>query len=280
MTDWAGNSVGGDNGSSCLNSLFQTGSGKALTICSTGLVKARTLLGLEENVDANENANAGTNLGVQECSSVPNSTFKLRSGVCGGDIRNKPPLIKFQTAGGRSVKVSGDALKRARSLLGDPDLGNFLNEGDACSPVFSSNKNMPNKENNGSTSISDYIPKTKKVYTNFISPFRSALPDKKTAVRSENTGLRSNLIKEFDAVEPDITIMQHNGNTVGVSSVRKSLNGPLVDISNTLGEKRKLTSRKYPSPFKKPRNSKFIPPLNKKSTTYPNGNFNHFKIFT
>ncbi|MCP6675270.1 hypothetical protein NL520_28125, partial [Klebsiella pneumoniae] len=70
-------------------------------------------------------ANAGTSLGFQE----PNSNF-FHSGVEIKDRKPPPAAIKFQTAGGRSIKVSGHALKQARSLLGDPDLGNFFKEGD------------------------------------------------------------------------------------------------------------------------------------------------------
>ncbi|KVI03323.1 BRCA2, oligonucleotide/oligosaccharide-binding 1 [Cynara cardunculus var. scolymus] len=348
----SGGSVGRDDGNNCMNSMFQTGSGKAVNICSMGLIKARTLLGLEENSDhdetskgleqSREHANvgeffmcpsssslpmtsAGTNFRFQDTKSVPVSKFKFQSGVYEGEIKevaqrsvcsaSRPPSIKFYTAGGRSVKVSGDALKRARSLLGDPDLGNFLKEGDAGSPVFSSDKNsnfgdnMLNKENNVCPFFSDGTQKAKNMSNNFVSPVRSTLSDKKTAIRLENIGLRSNLIKEFDAVEHDKTIKQcndipcslvpltankshavegvrgalvDNSTTLGVSSARKSLSGPLVDISNTIGlrsadnkqvtgEKRKVSSRKYTSPFKRPRNSKFIPPLDKKSTLVPNG---------
>ncbi|CAI9287354.1 unnamed protein product [Lactuca saligna] len=246
--------TGRDDVTGCSNSMFQTGSGKAVNICSTGLIKARTLLGLEENSDHNEvskgleHANAGE---IREVAILSSS---------------RPPLIKFQTAGGRSVKVSGDALKRARSLLGDPDVGNFLKEGDACYPAFSSNKklgnNMLNKENNVCNSFNDGMPKAKQKSNNFISPVESVLSVKKTVSRLENIGLRSNLIKEFDAAEHDITTKEYNNHT------------PMVDISNTIGlngtgEKRKPSSRIYPSPFKKPRNSKFVPPLNKKSTFIP-----------
>ncbi|KAJ0653655.1 putative breast cancer type 2 susceptibility protein [Helianthus annuus] len=251
--------VGPDNGIGCM---FKTGSGKAVNICSAGLVKARTLLGLEENslldntskgLEQSTSATAGTNLGFPEA-------------------RRPSPAIKFQTAGGRSIKVSGHALKQARSLLGDPDLGNFFKEGNA---IFSSDMN---KENNVNTSFSDYIPKgkskAKQMSNNFISPLRSVSFDNKTTVRSEDIGLKNNLIREFDAVGRDIK--QYNDNTLGGP---KSLNRPLVDISNTLGaenqqvtgEKRKLSSRKYPSPFKKPRNSKFIPPLNKNSALVSTG---------
>ncbi|KAI3788693.1 hypothetical protein L2E82_01466 [Cichorium intybus] len=220
-----GGSFGQDDGTGFLNSMFQTGSGKAVNINSTGLIKAKSLLGFEEN-------------------SVLSTS--------------KPPPIKFQTAGGRSVKVSGDALKRARTLLGDPELGNFLKEG--------TNKNMLDKENNVSTPFSDVIiPKAYQKSSNFISAVKSVLSEKKTAARFENIGLRSNLIKEFDAAENDNTIKEYN-------------RVPLVDISNNIslknevtGEKRKPSSRIYPSPFKKPRISKFVPPLNKKSTVVCNG---------
>lgn len=42
-----------------------------------------------------------------------------------------PPPFKIHAAGGRSLSVSSEALKRVRSLLGDPDIRAFLNEGDA-----------------------------------------------------------------------------------------------------------------------------------------------------
>ncbi|KAI7741842.1 hypothetical protein M8C21_003275 [Ambrosia artemisiifolia] len=269
--------VGPDNGIGCM---FKTGSGKAVNICSTGLIKARTLLGLEENsvldnaskgLEKSRSVSAGTNLGFQEARSAPNSNFKFHSGDEIKD-RKPSPAIKFQTAGGRSIKVSGHALKQARSLLGDPDLGNFFKDGNA---IFSSDMN---KENNGHTSFSDYIPKgkskAKQMSNNFISPLRSVSSDNKTTVRSEDIGLKNNLIKEFDAVGHDIN--QSTENTLGVP---KSLNRPLVDISNTFGaenkqvtgEKRKPSTRKYPSPFKKPRNSKFIPPLNKNSALVSSG---------
>ncbi|PWA88772.1 BRCA2, oligonucleotide/oligosaccharide-binding 1 [Artemisia annua] len=317
FSDWAGGTVGQNDGTNCLNTMFQTASGKAVNICSNGLTKARTLLGIEESFDhdkaskdlnkltKNANAgefftcqtssspqmtNAGTNLGFQESKSAPVSKFKFQSA-------SRPPPIKFQTAGGRSVKVSGDALKRARSLLGDPDLGNFLKEGDgifSCSKNGSFGDKMLNKENIMCTSFGDDMLKQKKISNNFISPVRSTLSNKKSAVRLESVGFRSNLIKEFDEVEHDINIKKYNDvpcslmpstaaytpHVVGGVRGRKSFNGPLADISNTIGlvnadnkqvngEKRKPSIRKYPSPFKKPRISKFIPPLNK--TVVSNG---------
>ena len=45
--------------------------------------------------------------------------------VCTSDV-GQPPF-KFRTAAGNSLSISSDALKRARSLLGDSDVGSFQN---------------------------------------------------------------------------------------------------------------------------------------------------------
>lgn len=39
------------------------------------------------------------------------------------DTRSDCPPLKFHTAGGRSISISADALKRARNLLNEPELG-------------------------------------------------------------------------------------------------------------------------------------------------------------
>ncbi|KAL6343173.1 hypothetical protein AAG906_020971 [Vitis piasezkii] len=72
-----------------------------------------------------------------------------------------PPPIKFHTAGGRSISVSSDALQRARSLLGDPELGTSLNEGDEDDMISSFLKGSfqdasSNKENDSDTSLSHH----------------------------------------------------------------------------------------------------------------------------
>ncbi|MCD9644330.1 hypothetical protein HAX54_032516 [Datura stramonium] len=53
---------------------------------------------------------------------------------------DKPPPIKFHTAGGRSISVSCEALKRARSLLGDLELECLVDETDVADPLFSFSK--------------------------------------------------------------------------------------------------------------------------------------------
>ncbi|KAE9608508.1 hypothetical protein Lalb_Chr08g0236481 [Lupinus albus] len=45
--------------------------------------------------------------------------------------------IKFHTACGRSISISNYALQRARSLLGEPHLGDFFDGGDVSDSIFS-----------------------------------------------------------------------------------------------------------------------------------------------
>ncbi|PON42490.1 Breast cancer type 2 susceptibility protein [Parasponia andersonii] len=180
----------------------------------------------------------------------------------------KVPPVRFQTAGGRSISVSSDALQRARSLLGDPELGTFLDIGDAVNSDFSLSKNrrlvdtLVNEENDPQTTLthqkmamSNFMPKS------FVSPLRSFSKQMQSSVNSESIDSGTNLIKQFDAVSHDsvcklnrnLTCQQEplrNGlcstNTVVDNSsansigLRKNLVGKspgrqLVDISNTVG---------------------------------------------
>lgn len=91
----------------------------------------------------------------------------------------KPPPFKFHTAGGRSFSVSSEALKRARSLLGDPDIGAFLNEGDAFDMGFSVFEDIifdeasSNKENSFYTAFTHpEASKCKHISKTFISPLK------------------------------------------------------------------------------------------------------------
>lgn len=58
----------------------------------------------------------------------------VHSAVCARDCR-QPPL-KFQTAGGKSLSISSDALKRAQSLLGDSDVESSQNVVGLHQPVL------------------------------------------------------------------------------------------------------------------------------------------------
>lgn len=163
------------------NSVFQTSCGRMVGVSSAELVKAKTLLGLEENyklctsqdtagrsvsdkmigmsnLRQMENGVCGSHRTASMHPSGPSDTSSIQQSTsyCQGDRNSsksdafpnilgpdpcksfmKQPPIKFQTAGGRSITVSSDALQRARSLLGDVELEVLPNEFTAHDPSFS-----------------------------------------------------------------------------------------------------------------------------------------------
>ncbi|XP_062095002.1 protein BREAST CANCER SUSCEPTIBILITY 2 homolog B [Humulus lupulus] len=180
----------------------------------------------------------------------------------------KTPPVKFQTAGGKSISVSSDALQRARSLLGDPELGNFLDTRDADETEISFPKNKKlvdfglSRENDPPTNVThqgmgkrNFVPKS------FVSPLRSSSKQMQSSVNSESINSGTNLIRQFDSVSHD-TVCKLNGNltcqqepsssglcslntvadkssesTIGLrkNEVVRSTGRHLVDISNTVG---------------------------------------------
>ncbi|KAK2987308.1 hypothetical protein RJ640_000084 [Escallonia rubra] len=286
---------GGANGGSFSNSMFQTGSGKAVNISTTGLVRAKSLLGFEDNHDnetfqgfehKTKDSKDSEHFGWQsscrlemtkDSPSDPVSPFNFKCGSVGSDSNettphyvhsaSRRPPIKFHSAGGRSISVSSDALQRARSLLGDPELGAFLDGGDAGNPSFSSYKesisdySSVDKDNDPSIPLPDQgTSKSKHMPNNFVSPLRPISYQKQSVARSESRGLGSNLIKKFNEEGHDSTsrlfsdfpiqekhLSNHplsfhgvrgdpfpNGTGSRINSLGRSSSGPLVDISNTI----------------------------------------------
>lgn len=309
-----------------------------VNISSAGLVRAKTLLGLDENnnlqscqaritkqsvMDSLDGGQNSTCLEMQEGSNIikimdvkslprPSSVSaswrmesiakavpNLKPEMC--NHAANPPPIKFHTAGGRSISVSSDALQRARSLLGDPELGTSLNEGDEDDVVSSFLKGNfcevnSNKENDPDTSLSCHKKtKSKHQSKRFISPIRSFPNLLESSVIPENMHLGRNLMKKY-ADDSKVTCQEEplsnkpcapntqidysvgNGNCSINNPSRRSSGGPLVDVSNRIGtmlvnktsEKRKLGRRSSISPFKRPRSSKFCPPLNSNASFVPN----------
>ena len=328
-----------DNRCGFTNSLFQTGSGKAVNISSVGLVRAKTLLGLEENnnhracqehitkqsmMDGLDGQNSSSlemqkdlnGIKIKDAESVArpfttSTSWKTESinepvpNLKQSEMYNpasNPPPIKFLTAGGRSISVSTDALQRAKSLLGDLELGTSLNEGDEDDMIPSFLKGSfwdvsSNKENDSNASLSQA--KSKNASKTFISPIRSFPNRVQSSVMPENMYSGSNLIKKYTD-DSQITCPQKplsnrhcaphtiidNSEANGKCSINKSLGrpsrDPLVDVSNRIGtvlinkkqatsEKRRLGRRSSTSPFKRPRSSKFCPPLNINASFPPNG---------
>ncbi|CAN0927860.1 Protein BREAST CANCER SUSCEPTIBILITY 2 homolog B [Linum grandiflorum] len=329
------------------NSLFQTASGKSVGISSNGLVRARTLLGMEEDGDDSSSFDGfqcpqrptstkehldwqslnhmgmgdtpTKDVAMSNCS--PALTCKI--GFAGNRPANeftpdslqskvanpaaKPPSVKFQTAGGRSLSVSSDALERARSLLGDPDLGSFFSQGDEKGdPVVTTSEGHKASEPSTSKGREAYsgftypaAARSKYMKHNFTSPLKASTNRFQSALNKGTVLFGSNLITQFDAVDNDracgsnhnvnkensllsdrpyITdqardISSENSTNPNTNQLPRPCRRPLVNISNTMqinsadngqvsSEKRRLRSVSV-SPFKKPRNSKFITPLSK-----------------
>nr|XP_018624598.1 protein BREAST CANCER SUSCEPTIBILITY 2 homolog B-like isoform X1 [Nicotiana tomentosiformis]XP_018624599.1 protein BREAST CANCER SUSCEPTIBILITY 2 homolog B-like isoform X1 [Nicotiana tomentosiformis]XP_018624601.1 protein BREAST CANCER SUSCEPTIBILITY 2 homolog B-like isoform X1 [Nicotiana tomentosiformis] len=326
------------------NSMFQTGSGKAVSISSAGLNRAKALLGLEEKGDnetfqgfEKKNRSSDEHFGFRssvpfvavegiantwstKASAASLSPFdvKFNSSVCAAEelvpdflhCADKPPPIKFHTAGGRSISVSSEALKRARSLLGDPELGCLVDEKDVVDPLFSFPKDQKSvdqssiKELNSDTPVSLLsAAKGSGSLSLFTPPFGSTLYHKKSSVRTENLAPASNLMKEFDAVAKESTsrldhsIPPHgeafNKNSAAVDLkendipskpklLQRPSRGSLVDISNNIGagsadrnqnfgQKRKPGRGSFVSPFKKPRIAKIVTPLKRNDSGASNG---------
>lgn len=286
------------NGGHFSNSLFQTGSGKSVNVSSEGLLRAKTLLGLEEDDTCSNFQSFGQAISPYdmegpflESKGVCNmenmrdpsaSISPLVSNTCFSrsslenhaspsfrqiEVPNKaskPPPIKFHTAGGRSLSVSSDALQRARSLLGDPELGSFLDEGDMDCPTFTVYKeNMGNatpsngKDTFHTPSFNKEESTTKHTSKSFVSPLRSSSRVMHSSFKPKSI-LGSNLMNKFDAAEEESisrfdnsksclpetlgsqpsepsTLLENgfeNGIKSGIPLAERSFGRPLNDISN------------------------------------------------
>lgn len=164
-----------ENGSNASYASFQTGSGKLVTVSSAGLDRAKRLLSMKENrypeyfgvvnerehetseeslswsSSHNANLREGTapDVPLCGCSRLQMSNVDFNGDTFEGELEgiipetvhlgSKPPPIKFHTAGGRSISVSSNALKHARTLLGNLEIGGKsteINPGDNTSSPF------------------------------------------------------------------------------------------------------------------------------------------------
>ncbi|KAF8402568.1 hypothetical protein HHK36_010654 [Tetracentron sinense] len=296
-----------DSGHSFSNSLFQTGSGKMVNISSAGLIKAKNLLGLEgthnhctsqglkqtmkqsatdelygweNSLHLEKKAGVGASLvpgSLVDCEIDVYSSGRdsnkavpsiMQSEVYKSDC--KPSPIKFQTAGGRSISVSSDALQRARSLLGDAEAGSFPNEGGAEDPLFSFFKDtifdetpLDNENDPYTSFFSQDAAMSKLTSKSFLPPLGTFSNQKESSTIRESIISGSNLIKKVDTDSnvykaflkpnnsmPHIlkplsngfcaphTVVENSSETNNGSRMTllgRSSGGPLVDISNNIG---------------------------------------------
>ncbi|KAJ8898959.1 hypothetical protein K2173_008460 [Erythroxylum novogranatense] len=312
------------------SSLFHTASGKMFNVSSAGLARAKKLLGLEEDSNESKfqgfqqpiklsGVNEQTELQKLSSSNMKDvrednrtsshDTFVPRLGT--DDVLGSKSMeevnpkrlqtemgspgprtpFKFHTAGGRSLSVSSDALERARSLLGDPDGGNFFKQGDIFGSTISvlngsrSVDALANTERDiGTASTYPVASKNKYISKTFISPLRSSSNQVWKSIKSENVISGTSLIKSFNSVNnyrgstintPHNIVDSANANDIdpGPNSLVRSSSGCLVDISNTTdgrytnnaqnNEKKRCGRGSAVSLFKRPRSSKFTTPLHK-----------------
>ncbi|KAH0930967.1 hypothetical protein HID58_008084 [Brassica napus] len=297
------------------NSFFQTASNKKVFVSSAGLSRANALLGLEADDFNGFNHVKRSNsshqkrgcselkthaTGVQHHSEIPGQyechVFeKIADNLYTSAV--VPPTM-FQTAGGKTLSVSVQALKRARNLLGDPESGTLFDDV-AAGDQFATPQKVQRlgdtaiKNRNANTGYNAYEGKTsnKHTATSFVSPLRSSSKQFRSA-KLEDLASGGNLIKKFDAAvdETDCALNTTKVATHGVSynrplasnmavnnakangfiPIAKQFGQPLVDITNRSAnnkqdstQKKRLGKTISVSPFKRPRNSSFKTPLKK-----------------
>ncbi|KAL4189586.1 hypothetical protein AMTRI_Chr08g207900 [Amborella trichopoda] len=362
-----------DCSSSISEPVFKTGSGKVVHVSSTGLLKAKALLGLEEHWDnphnfqhfkngmimrgSNlqdgrhnsrhsekfssrapeiiniENVGLGGNTMVSSKSQAPcqrkgillgnqleeeTSANPLVSKI--SDSGLKVPPIRFQTAGGRSISISSDALERAKSLLGESDFRNPLCKENSDNTFFSFSKEVDycdktvlgRKDSSFGHVFQDTVlgedleAKDQSLLEALSNLNQSHIPLKTInfgldlqqhvapsndipggILRSKNDSSSSNgsstWQSDYNGVNDEnyarIDVSQGKFLVPRKLSKGEFSSGPLVDISNNIhadcndhpqrslskpvsGDKRRLGGKNIISPFKRPRRSKFLPPLN------------------
>ncbi|KAK4418891.1 protein BREAST CANCER SUSCEPTIBILITY 2B [Sesamum alatum] len=310
------------------NSMFQTGSGKTVNISSAGLLRAKTLLGLDQNYDreslhvfeqtekqstSTESHGNLSHLQTEDLStlSLSSSTKVLTSSSLPSDscrsaaqefqdLMNtapKPPPIRFQTAGGRAISVSSEALQRARSLLGNPEFDSFLNEA-GTDPVFSVvDDGKPSSSSNQKNDLS--TPRLHmgtengdRSLRNFTSPFRSSSYLKQSLGKSEKLLPKNNLITKFDAEAASNTFdrpysgLNYDGKPPKVNSCSEKLdslgnsvqpkvdpskrslsNRALVDISNTMKTDH-IDNKQYSGEKRRLRRISYVSPFKKPRSSF------------
>ncbi|KAJ6343075.1 hypothetical protein OIU76_004919 [Salix suchowensis] len=259
-------------------------SGNPVDISSAGVVRAKRLLGVEqEHCSSNsqgfkcprKSSTVNEQFGLRDALHPGMKVSKKNNGVIGDGlpaprsslvsttdiveselaevntnllepkIQNpapKPLPIKFHTAGGRSLSVSSEALKRARSLLGDPDLETFLNEEDVVDQglsVFEDSRfgdASSNKENEFYSTFTYPRDSNKHISKTFISPLKSSANHVQSSISPKYVNSGSNLIKKFDAVHNDSICKFNNKVTYVQKPVRNGLCASATIVANSLDD--------------------------------------------
>ncbi|XP_064963632.1 protein BREAST CANCER SUSCEPTIBILITY 2 homolog A-like [Musa acuminata AAA Group] len=211
---------------------------------------------------------------------------KLDSSDCG-----QSP-VKFQTAGGRYVSISNDALKRARNLLGESDievsednitldqpLSSFLRNKNNLVDTFWNKENISSPHSPHCGGMSKLVSRTPPSLTK-RRQFSLTRKIKSDSYTLDQENARSFALENIYSgnktpvnQKPEKDDLHSAGSAVEI--VRRiengdgmSFGGPLIDISNIAGdcmnmnrlpnEKRRPGKTSYVSPFKRPRSSRYV----------------------
>lgn len=184
----------------------------------------------------------------------------------------KVPPTKFQTAGGKSLSVSAEALKRARNLLGDPELGTFFDDVALGDQFVTPQKDRTLGDiaiNNGSanTGYTAQEEKTsnKRTSNSFVSPLRSSSKQFRS-VKLDNLASGGNLIKKFDAAVDETSCSL---NITEVATHGLSNNRPLAsDMAVNNSKKNGFIPRA--NQFGRPADHALVDITNRSDTAYAN----------
>ncbi|RRT86058.1 hypothetical protein B296_00004758 [Ensete ventricosum] len=200
--------------------------------------------------------------------------------------------VKFQTAGGRYISISNDALKRARSLLGESDieasennitldqpLSSVLRNKKVVDVTFSNKDNISSPHSPHCGGMNKLVSRTPPSLTK-RRQFSVTRKIKSDSYTLDQENARSFTLKNIYSgnktlvnQKPEKDDLHSAGSAVEI--VRRiengdgtSLGGPLIDISNIAGdymtmnrlpnEKRRPGKTSYVSPFKRPRSSRSL----------------------
>ncbi|XP_024011976.1 protein BREAST CANCER SUSCEPTIBILITY 2 homolog B [Eutrema salsugineum] len=289
----SGNVLPRESGFGDPTSLFQTASNKKVILSSPGLARAKALLGRgEDDLNGFNHVNRSFSshqqhgwselktheefdaTAVQRHSGTPGQyeghVFGKMSEVL--NPSSKVPPTKFQTAGGKSLSVSVEALKRARNLLGDPELGNFFDDVAVGDQFVTPQKDkrlgdIPINNGSANTGSITHEGKTSHKHTSnsFISPLRSS-SKKFRSVKSKDLASGANSIKKFDAAldKTDCSLNSTKLATHGISNGRPSAS----DIAVTSSKEISFIPRG--KQFGRPSDQPLVDITNRSDTAYAN----------
>ncbi|XP_078435896.1 protein BREAST CANCER SUSCEPTIBILITY 2 homolog B-like isoform X2 [Wolffia australiana] len=246
--------------------MFLTGLGRPVGLKQSSIEKALSILQEKEGVEIGMMQRANPSCGFGTCEAdINNSSYSdeatyhptrdMESGwknSSANSFQTGCPLsapishpIEFQTAGGRSLPISDDAIRRAKILLGDDDTYPLLNGNPASYsiPIVSNDKllkiyEMENKIGDKMLHVGNRLMKNQ-----------------------SNTREVENLTRNREKIAPRAPL----------ANITNRGSGHIPSHVLSSGEKRGQGRENSISPFKRPRSSRFTTPMRKDFSSLDSG---------